>query len=61
MNIWFVLFALLAVAVAFIVLRIVVYFVSSIPKWLYVLVMLAALFGVAFVFFGTTVTRSFGF
>ena len=60
-NIWFVLFALLAVAVAFIVLRMVVYFISSIPKWIYVLVMLAAFFGVVFVFFGTTVTKTFGF
>ena len=59
-NIWFVLFALLAVALAFIILRTIVYFVSSIPKWIYVLVMLAAVFGVAFVFFGTTVTKAFG-
>jgi hypothetical protein len=56
-----VLFALLAVAAAFIVLRMVVYFVSSIPKWVYVLVLLGAFCAVVFIFFGTTVARTFGF
>jgi len=60
-NIWFVLFALLAVTVAFTILRMVVYFVSSLPKWIYVLVMLAAFFCVVYIFFGTTVTKTFGF
>ena len=58
--IWFVLIALLAVALVFIILRIVVYFVRSIPKWVYVLVMFGALCGVAFIFFGTTVINTFG-
>ena len=54
-------FALVAVGIAFVVLRTAVYFVSSIPKWFYVLVILGAIFGAAFVFFGTTVTKAFGF
>jgi hypothetical protein len=60
----YVLFGILAfaaVVIAFIILRIVVYFVSSIPKWLYVLVILGAVFGVAFIFFGRTVIQAFGF
>jgi hypothetical protein len=56
----FAVFALIAVVIAFVILRTAVYFVSSIPKWIYVLVILGAIFGVAFVFFGTTVTKAFG-
>ena len=59
--IWFALIALLAVAVVFIILRMIVYFVSSIPKWVYVLVIFGALCGVAFIFFRTTVIQTFGF
>jgi hypothetical protein len=55
----FAIFALIVLAIAFVILRIVVYFISSIPKWLYVLVALAAIFGAAFVFFGTTVMKAF--
>ena len=57
----FVIVALAAAAIAFVILRTAVYFVSSIPKWIYVLVILAVIFGAAFVFFGTTVTKAFGF
>ena len=60
LNIWFVLVALLALGLAFAILRMIVYFVRSIPKWVYVLVMFAAVCGVAFIFFGTTVIQTFG-
>ena len=60
LNIWFVLVAILAVVIAFAILRMVVYFVRSIPKWVYVLVMFAVFCGVAFIFFGTTVIQTFG-
>ena len=59
-DIWFVLFAILAVVVAFVILRMIVYFVSSIPKWVYVLVMFAAFCGVVFIFFGNTIISTFG-
>jgi hypothetical protein len=53
--------ASVAVLIVFAILRMVVYFVSSIPKWIYVLVIMGVLFCVAFAFFGSTVTRAFGF
>ncbi|MDR1651121.1 MAG: hypothetical protein LBR87_04980 [Synergistaceae bacterium] len=53
-------FAVIAVIVVFVIMRAAVYFVSAIPKWLYVLVILAVIFGVAFVFFGETVRGAFG-
>jgi hypothetical protein len=59
--VFFAILAVVAILVVFAVLRIVVYFVSSIPKWLYVLLILCAIFGAAFVAFGTAVTRAFGF
>jgi hypothetical protein len=59
--VFFVILALAAILVVFLVLRMVVYFVSSIPKWLYVLLILCAIFGAAFVAFGTVVTKTFGF
>jgi hypothetical protein len=58
--VFFAILAVVAILVVFVVLRMVVYFVSSIPKWLYVLLILCAVFGAAFVAFGTTVTRAFG-
>ncbi|MDR1580292.1 MAG: hypothetical protein LBS35_08030 [Synergistaceae bacterium] len=58
---FFVILALVAILVVFVVLRIIVYFISSIPKWLYVLLILCAIFGAAFVAFGKTVTKTFGF
>ena len=60
-NILFILAAALAVVLVFVILRIIVYFVRAIPKWVYVLVMLAAFLGVAFIFFRTTVIQIFGF
>ncbi|MDR1132510.1 MAG: hypothetical protein LBL05_00015 [Synergistaceae bacterium] len=58
---FFAILAIAAILVVFVVLRIIVYFVSSIPKWLYVLLILCAIFGAAFVAFGSAVTRTFGF
>jgi hypothetical protein len=52
--------AVAAVLVVFVALRIIVYFVSSIPKWLYALLILAAISAAAFVVFGTAVTQTFG-
>jgi hypothetical protein len=48
-----------ALIVAFIILRIVVSFVSSIPKWVYALVIFAALIGAVSIVFGTTVFDAF--
>ena len=59
--IWFALAAVLAVAIAFAILRMIVYFVRGIPKWVYVLVMFAAICGVAFIFFGRTIVQTFGY
>jgi hypothetical protein len=50
---------LAALLVAFIILRIVVSVVSSIPKWIYGLIILAALFGAAIIAFGKTLFRAF--
>ena len=57
---FFAIVAVVAILVVFVVLRIIVYFVSSIPKWLYGLLILCAIFGAAFVAFGTGVSRTFG-
>jgi hypothetical protein len=51
----FAVLALVAVLVVYIILRIIVGIFSSIPKWIYVLVILSAIFGAAFLAFGTTV------
>jgi hypothetical protein len=58
--VFFAIVAVVAILVVFVVLRMIVYFVSSIPKWLYVLLILCAIFGAAFVAFGTTVSGMFG-
>jgi len=55
-----VLVALLAVVLVFVILRMIVYFVSSIPKWIYVLLMIAVFCGVIFIFYGTSLLRAFG-
>ena len=60
-DIWFVLVAILAVVIAFVILRVIVRFVRSIPKWVYVLVMFAVFCGVAFIFFGRTIISTFGY
>ena len=59
--IWFALVALLAVVVVFGILRIIVYFFSAIPKWVYVLLMLGAFLTVVFIFFKDIVIKTFGF
>jgi hypothetical protein len=51
--------ALVAILVVYLILRVVVSFVSAIPKWLYVLIFIGVIAAVAFAVFETAVVDSF--
>jgi energy-coupling factor transporter transmembrane protein EcfT len=50
----------IAIVIVFVILRTIVYFVSSIPKWVYVVVILLVLVGITVAFFNEKLISTFG-